>query len=51
MKKFTPESYAAEVIRNIRLHGFHLTYVPAEEEASFCYSTRLFETAGIPEHF
>ena len=51
MKKFTPESYAAEVIRNIRAYGFHLTYVPAEEEPSFCYSTGLFETAGIPELF
>ena len=51
MTKFTPESYAARVKRNIKKHGFHLTYVPAETTPAFCYSTGIYETFGIPELF
>jgi len=51
MKKSTPESYAAEVKRNVRKHGFHLTYVAANDAPAYCYSTGIFETFGIPELF
>ncbi|MEJ7595709.1 MAG: DUF4262 domain-containing protein [Planctomycetaceae bacterium] len=51
MKKMTPESYATELKRNIKKYGFHLTYVPAEDIPSFCYSTGVYETSGIPELF
>jgi hypothetical protein len=51
MKKSTPETYAAEVKRNIKKYGFHLTFVSADEKPSFCYSTGVYESSAIPELF
>ncbi|MFN3192849.1 MAG: DUF4262 domain-containing protein [Aureliella sp.] len=51
MKKYTPESYAAEVKTNVEKHGFHLACVSASDQPSFCYSTGLFESFGLPELF
>jgi hypothetical protein len=45
----TPEAYAELVRRNIRKHGFHSTWVWADEKPSWCYSTGIYETHGLPE--
>jgi len=49
--KSTPERYAVEVKENVEKHGFHITYVAADESPAFCYTTGIFKTHGIPELF
>ncbi len=48
--KATPD-YAATVRQNVAKYGFHVTYVGCEDSPSFCYSTGVYETFGIPEIF
>ncbi len=51
MSKYTPESYAELVKKNIAETGYHFTYVSASELPSFSYSTGITSTYGIPEIF
>ncbi|MEM0926859.1 MAG: DUF4262 domain-containing protein, partial [Planctomycetota bacterium] len=50
-ESFSMLNYAAKVRESIRQHGFHVTYVGQDETPSFCYSTGIFETLGLPELF
>lgn len=43
--------YAKQVRKNVETHGFHVTYVSSEDSPSFCYSTGIFQSFGIPELF
>jgi hypothetical protein len=45
----TASAYADLVKRNVRAHGFHFTWVGADETPCFCYSTGVYETQGLPE--
>ena len=45
------KAYHAKVADNIRQQGFHVTYVAADKEPSFCYSTGIYQSFGIPEIF
>ncbi len=43
--------YHRKVEDNIRKHGYHSTFVFSDNGPSFCYSTGLYESFGIPELF
>lgn len=43
--------YHETVDNNIRAYGYHITYVTADDEPAFCYSTGIYKTFGIPELF
>lgn len=45
------KAYHAKVADNIKQQGFHVTYVAAGTEPSFCYSTGIYQSFGIPEIF
>jgi len=45
------KAYHDKVDDTIRRHGYHVTYVNAGAEPSFCYSTGVYKTFGIPEIF
>lgn len=45
------KKYHDKVDENIRKRGFHSTFVFADRSPSFCYSTGIYETFGIPEIF
>jgi hypothetical protein len=45
------KAYHAKVADNINQHGYHITYVAAGTEPSFCYSTGIYKSFGIPESF
>ena len=51
MPKFTAKSYAALVKENILISGFHVTYIMENKTPSFCYSTGIYKSYGIPEIF
>jgi hypothetical protein len=44
-------SYHLKVEDNIRKHGYHSTFVFSKNDPSFCYSTGLVKSFGIPEIF
>lgn len=44
-------NYHEKVDDNIRKHGFHMTFVFADNTPSFCYSTGIYKSFGIPEIF
>jgi hypothetical protein len=43
--------YHDKVDDNIRKHGYHSTFVFADKTPSFCYSTGIYKSFGIPEIF
>jgi hypothetical protein len=45
------KKYQDKVDENIRIHGYHMTFVFADESPSFCYSTGIYKTFNIPEIF
>ena len=45
------KKYHDKVDDNIRKHGYHVTFVFADKTPSFCYSTGIYKTFGIPEIF
>jgi hypothetical protein len=45
------KNYHDKVDENIRKHGYHSTFVFADSSPSFCYSTGIYKTFGIPEIF
>lgn len=45
------KAYHSKVEDNIRKYGYHSTFVFSKTDPSFCYSTGLFKTFGIPELF
>ena len=45
------KNYHDKVAENIRKHGYHSTFVFADKSPSFCYSTGIYRTFGIPEIF
>jgi len=45
------KKYHDKVDENIRKHGYHSTFVFAGSSPSFCYSTGIHHTFGIPEIF
>lgn len=51
MSKYTAESFADMVNKNIAKKGYHLTHVYANESSSFIYSTGITRTYGLPEVF
>jgi hypothetical protein len=44
-------AYHENVDENIRTYGYHVTFVFAAKEPSFCYSTGIYKSFGIPEIF
>lgn len=51
MTRVSKADYAATVRDNVTKHGFHSTWVGADESPSFCYSTGIFQTFSIPDIF
>ena len=51
MSKYTAESFADMVNKNIAKKGYHLTHVYANESSFFNYSTGITRTYGLPEVF
>src|SRR5688500_5153495 len=51
MKEEQIEKYHQRVDENIRAHGYHVTFVFADDSPSFCYSTGIYKTFNIPELF
>jgi Domain of unknown function (DUF4262) len=51
MKEKNILHYHKIVNENIKNFGFHITYVLESTSPSFCYTTGVFETYGIPEIF
>lgn len=45
------KQYHAKVDENIQKYGYHSTFVFADKTPSFCYSTGIFKSFGIPEIF
>ncbi len=45
------KKYHDKVDENIKKHGYHVTFVFADKTPSFCYSTGVYKTFGIPEIF
>jgi hypothetical protein len=45
------EKYHQKVAENIRTHGYHGTFVFADDSPSFYYSTGIYKTFNIPELF
>jgi hypothetical protein len=45
------KQYHDKVDENIRKYGYHSTFVFADSSPSFCYSTGIYMTFGIPEIF
>lgn len=45
------KQYHEKVDENIRKFGYHSTFVFADKSPSFCYSTGIFKSFGIPEIF
>lgn len=45
------EKYQHKVDENVRTHGYHVTFLFADESPSFCYSTGIYKTFNIPEVF
>jgi len=45
------KQYHAKVDDNIEKLGYHFTFVFAGTEPSFCYSTGIYKSFGIPELF
>lgn len=45
------KQYHDKVDENIRKHGYHSTFVLAGKAPSFCYSTGIYKSFGIPEIF
>lgn len=43
--------YHLKVEDNIRKYGYHSTFVFSKSDPSFCYSTGLFKSFGMPEIF
>jgi hypothetical protein len=43
--------YHETVDENIRTYGYHVTFVFAGKAPSFCYSTGIYKSFGIPEIF
>lgn len=43
--------YHDKVDDNIKKYGYHVTFVFADSTPSFCYSTGIYKTFGIPEIF
>lgn len=43
--------YHEKVNENIRKYGYHSTFVFSDKSPSFCYSTGIFRSFGIPEIF
>lgn len=44
-------AYHKSVDENIRMYGYHVTFVFSEDAPSFCYSTGVYKSFGIPELF
>lgn len=51
MNKEQIKEYHDKVDDNIRQYGYHVTYVSISNEPSFCYSTGIYKSFGIPEIF
>jgi hypothetical protein len=45
------KQYHEKVNENIRKYGYHSTFVFAGKSPSFCYSTGIYKSFGIPEIF
>ena len=45
------KAYHDKVDDNIRKFGYNITFVFADETPSFCYSTGIYKSFGIPEIF
>src|SRR5579863_6663954 len=45
------EDYREKVYDNIKKYGYHITFVFDDELPSFCYSTGVYKSFGIPEIF
>ncbi len=45
------KQYHEQVENNITKFGYHTTYVFADKTPSFCYSTGIYHSFGIPEVF
>jgi hypothetical protein len=45
------KQYHENVDENIRKYGYHSTFVFSDKSPSFCYSTGIFKSFGIPEIF
>jgi hypothetical protein len=45
------KQYHEKVDENIRKYGYHSTFVFSEKTPSFCYSTGIFKSFGIPKIF
>jgi hypothetical protein len=45
------KEYHAQVDENIKKVGYHITFVFADKAPSFCYSTGMYKSFGIPEIF
>jgi hypothetical protein len=45
------KKYHDKVDDNIRKHGYHSTFVFADNTPSFCYSTGIYKSFGIPDIF
>lgn len=45
------KKYHDQVDENIRTFGYHSTFVFADQTPSFCYSTGIYKSFGIPEIF
>lgn len=51
MSEDQKKQYHSQVEENIRKYGYHATFVFSDKEPSFCYSTGIFKSLGIPEIF
>ncbi|GAA4741087.1 DUF4262 domain-containing protein [Flavisolibacter ginsenosidimutans] len=51
MREQHKQDYFQQVDQNIRNHGYHITFVLADESPSYCYSTGIFKSFNIPEIF
>ena len=45
------KKYHQKVDENIRTYGYHSTFVYSDNSLSFCYSTGIYKSFGIPEIF
>ena len=51
MEEKNKEDFREKVHENIRKYGYHVTYVFDDKLPSFCYSTGVYKSYGIPEIF
>jgi hypothetical protein len=45
------KNYHDKVVDNIKKYGYHSTFVFADKTPSFCYSTGIYKSFGLPEIF